>query len=130
MEHERSYKKSASDIFGQENQVITVTQDLFLANSRNQSNFIKLLCSKLGESGVVTSTAEGDADTLIVQTALAMVGHERNQVIVVGEDVDLLVLLIALSVNDRPNLFLFKLGRRLYQTGYITFYRYKIQTHS
>lgn len=111
MEHGRRYKKCAPDIVIHEEQPVTTTQELFLANSTNKTLFIKLLCGRLNHSGVVTSVAEGDADTLIVQTALSVVPEKNKRLVVVGEDVDLIVLLVALSNSYDSKLCLLKPGK-------------------
>ena len=67
-------------------------KDVFLANTRNKQMFISHLAAKLVEHGCIVRHASGDADRLIVMTAIEFSG--ASDVIVVGEDTDLLVLLL------------------------------------
>ncbi|VDI12837.1 Hypothetical predicted protein [Mytilus galloprovincialis] len=61
--------------------------------AENKQQFINLLSSKLSEKGCKTFHAPGDADTLIVQTAVSCAANGGQDVVLVGEDTDLLVLL-------------------------------------
>lgn len=64
---------------------------MFLRKSENKKNFIQLLSDTLQSRGCTTILAEGDADLLIVQTAVASAKDMKT--VLVGEDTDLLVLL-------------------------------------
>ena len=66
-------------------------KDLFLRNSENKQNFIKLLSDTLQDRGCTTILAEGDADLLIAQTAVTSAKDLKT--VLIGEDTDLLVLL-------------------------------------
>lgn len=87
---------------------IPVKQEDFLSNPTNKTNFISLLETKLQEKGIHTLQATDDADVLIVNTAVEQSTH--NSVAVVGEDVDLAVLLIA-STSPTRDIIMLKPGR-------------------
>ncbi|KAJ8671046.1 hypothetical protein QAD02_002305 [Eretmocerus hayati] len=82
--------------------------DKFLKNDRNKKKFIDLLTEKLESNECSTSIANEDADTLIVQTALALNGSGKN-VVIVGEDIDLLVILNQQATDD--SIFFLKPGK-------------------
>jgi hypothetical protein len=67
-------------------------KELFLANTDNKKQFIALLGQSLEQNGCTVLYARGDADTLIAKTAIDKSLH--GPVAVIGEDTDLLVLLI------------------------------------
>lgn len=90
------------------NTSIPVKQEDFLSNPTNKSQFISLLQIKLQENGIQTLQATDDADVLIVKTAVEQSTH--SSVAVVGEDVDLAVLLIA-STPPTQDILLLKPGR-------------------
>ena len=69
----------------------TARKDTFLANTESKKRFIAMLQRHLSESGCRTLQAEGEADVLIVKTAVdSAVTHPT---VLVGDDTDLLVLL-------------------------------------
>ena len=72
---------------------LQTTKTKIFANSKNKNRFINLLYKKLIENNFECAQAEGDADRLIVQTALDCLSPH---VVVVAEDIDVLVLLMAL----------------------------------
>ncbi|XP_053373150.1 uncharacterized protein LOC123533634 [Mercenaria mercenaria] len=66
-------------------------KEAFLRNTENKQNFLLLLGGFLSENGIKVIHASGDADCLIVQTAItSAINHDT---FVIGEDTDLLVLL-------------------------------------
>ena len=65
--------------------------------------FINLLAAKLVEHDCIVRHASGDADRLIVMTAIEFSGV--SDVIVVGEDTDLLVLLCYFAEPNTKRLF-------------------------
>ena len=70
---------------------ITMKREIFLANSTNKQRFINLLSDRLKSKGCETFHADGDADLLIVLTAVK--SAETMNTVLVGDDTDLLVLL-------------------------------------
>ena len=67
----------------------------------NKQKFITLLSQRLEEAGCVIQQARGDADVLIVQTTIASAA--QRETILVGDDTDLLVLLIHHANNVKQN---------------------------
>lgn len=82
---------------------MTAKED-FLGNKRNKKNLIQLLSLELHRNGIQTLIAEDDADVPIVETAFDQL-KTRTNVIVVGSDTDLLVLLVALAPNNEQIYF-------------------------
>lgn len=76
-----------------------------LSNLANKERFIGQLMSTLESAGISTFAATDDADLLIVQTAIDA-ANNYGKPVVVGHDIDLLTLLIALSPSDKDSRFL------------------------
>jgi len=85
--------------------VLTVAQMAYISNVQNKSRFIKILSTYLNNNGYTVIHAADDADTTIIKEAISRAQNE-SEAIVVGEDVDLLVLLIALTPEENNNIFL------------------------
>ncbi|GBO09400.1 hypothetical protein AVEN_220465-1 [Araneus ventricosus] len=85
------------------------SQGQFLANERNMVRFIDLLKKFLQEANVTVKQAVEDADVLIVETAVS-VKSQYDNIFVVGEGIDLSVLLTGLSPM-KENLFFRKCGK-------------------
>lgn len=68
-----------------------------------------MLKVKLENGGFKVKQAIEDADTLIVNTAIEA-SFENHPVVIVGEDVDLLVILTALT-GSNPNICFLKQGK-------------------
>lgn len=86
----------------EEDMPLNTTKEKFLGNSKNKNRFINLLCKKLSENNIEWSQAESDADRLIVQSAIDC---SFLHVVVVAEDIDVLVLLMVLSSDDKEKIF-------------------------
>jgi len=71
--------------------VLSLKKDDFLSNKVNKQRLINFLCGKLEMAGCSTFQAKGDADTLIVRTAVD--SAQLVDTVLVGDDTDLLVLL-------------------------------------
>ena len=71
---------------------LRMKKDAFLNNPENKQKFIDMLGECLTSAGVDVLHAQGDADCMIVQTVIKLA--ERNTTILIGEDTDLLVLLL------------------------------------
>ena len=78
----------------------TITQKAFLANSNNKARLIDKLRTELKPAGVLVKQDPADADLLIVSTALTLAQTEWKPVVVIGTDIDLLVMLISPSSSD------------------------------
>ena len=80
-----------------------------MSNKTNKQKFIMLLSDCLDQTGCETHHALGDADVLIVQTAIQ--SAMQCQTIFVGEDTDLIVLLCFDVTNSCYDIF-FKSEKR------------------
>ena len=83
--------------------MVRVPQQKFLSNDKNKIRFIKLLTTKMGNHNIQVLQAEEDADRLIITTAVTA-ASTYDIVVVVGEDIDLLIILTAIS-NQREILY-------------------------
>ena len=104
MTHQRrSAGKGSSTVTFQDGMKVTAKKDAFLSNTEDKKRFIVMLQRHLLESGGRTLQAEGDADVLIVKTALdSAVTHPT---VLVGDDTDLLVLLCYHTKADGNDLY-------------------------
>ncbi|KAJ8896091.1 hypothetical protein PR048_001433 [Dryococelus australis] len=105
----RGTSKTSVDVNFYENMLTTVQQENFLANEKNKTKLIELLVETLTARGIEVSTATRDTDGSIVRWGLNKV-TSHSSVVVIGEDVDLLVLLTAITPPDR-NVYFMKPGR-------------------
>lgn len=64
---------------------VSISQEMFLANRQNKAHLISILIEKFMENGFEVKQAEGDADTLIVNTAIE-VAKSGAFAAVVGDD--------------------------------------------
>ncbi|GBN69822.1 hypothetical protein AVEN_121511-1 [Araneus ventricosus] len=83
---------------------VPTNRQQFLANTHNKSRFISMLSEKLKADDIFVKQANNDADVLIIETALEK--FNTNTTIVVGEYVDLLIILTARTPTDRIIYFL------------------------
>ncbi|CAH1108526.1 unnamed protein product [Psylliodes chrysocephalus] len=113
--HFRSYRQDFARKFSRE----SFAQNKFLLNDRNKVRLIDMLKVHLEKNKTLTLQADEDADRLIVTTAIS-ISSSYEVVKIVGEDIDLLVLLCELSrdggdhilLTNRPNNIIFvKCGR-------------------
>ena len=91
--HERRAVKMAAAVQVDEFKPVSSSQDAFLANADNKSQFIALLGKHLSNSGHTVQYAVDDADTLIVSCPL-QTACQHGPVTVVDEDTDVLLLLV------------------------------------
>ena len=104
MTHQRrAAGKAGATVTFTENMNVTLKKDTFLANPKNKQRFINMLSRFLQEDNCPTFHDEGDADVLIVKTAVES-ARERNTVLV-GDDTDLLVLLCFYTRSDSFDLY-------------------------
>ena len=71
---------------------LSVTKDVFLNDTTNKQRFIALLGAKISKNNCTVYHAKLDAEFLIVQKAVETA--EYSNTVVVGDDTDLLVVLI------------------------------------
>ncbi|GBN69071.1 hypothetical protein AVEN_70799-1 [Araneus ventricosus] len=91
------------DVMFHEETVLQYTKEKLLANECNKKRFIELLKKALQKANICVQQAVEDADITIVNTAIS-VAPQYDYMRVVGEDIDLLVLLIALA-STHSNVF-------------------------
>ncbi|GBM48602.1 hypothetical protein AVEN_158173-1 [Araneus ventricosus] len=94
---------SSPDVMFQEETVLQYTKEKLLANECNKKRFIELLKKALQKANICVQLAVEDADLTIVNTAIS-VAPQYDYMRVVGEDIDLLVLLTALA-STHSNVF-------------------------
>ena len=93
VERLRRQKKSVGrEINFDLNTRLTVPQEKFLSNSKNKQRLINLLSRALVESDCSTALADEDADVLLVDSSIDLAKTGKD-VVLVGQDIDLLVLL-------------------------------------
>ena len=81
--------------------VCNTRKEQFLTNSNNKQAFVQYLGDILEKDGCQVLHAQGDADTLIVSTAVSCAVSKLT--VVIGEDTDLLVLLLHhADLRSRP----------------------------
>lgn len=83
---------------------IIISQESFLSNDKNKLRLISMLTEKFVKLGICVLQAEDDADTLIVHTAIQK-SNSYTQVGVIGEDVDLIIILLTLTTDDSQIIF-------------------------
>lgn len=95
---------------------ISFTPTAFLSNENNKNKLIQILCTELRSVGFTCAQAEEDADYLIIDTAIKIASADKT-VVVVGQDIDLLVLLTQLNVENK-NIFFCKVGTSTIKDAY------------
>ena len=72
--------------------VLQTKKEEFLTNPKNKQRFINMLGSRLEGEGCHVHHAEGDADFLVMKTAVECADHIDT--VVIADDTDILILLI------------------------------------
>lgn len=112
---------------------VPMKQEKFLFQTNNKDLLVKLIMEKLEAARVKSKQASEDADRLIVMTAI----EEKcidNPSAIIGNDVDLLDLMTALTPTNRTVYFI-KKGKlltddKLYASNdYVEFKRYILTAH-
>lgn len=98
-----------NEVIFEESTVIKMAQEKLLANDSNKRRLIAMICSAFQSQGIETDQAVEDADCKIVKVALEK-STSFQSVLIVGEDVDLLVLLNGLG-SVQKNVFFQKSSR-------------------
>lgn len=106
--YRRKEKFVAADVDISEDNLVTSTQKKFLSNIANKKKFVDLLSDYLRKRGINTSVASEDADLLIVKTAINLKRCRNESVTIVGNDIDLLIILISL-VSDDEIIYFYKM---------------------
>lgn len=102
----RTHNKSCPDVQFDPSMSLTVQKDKFLSNVNNKIRFIEYLKQALEKNKISVKQAVDDADVLIVHTALEKYSSNGPAVIVVAEDIDILVLITALTPVDQKIYFM------------------------
>lgn len=89
---------------------VPISQEKFLSNRRNKEKLINMLMEKLQAVNITAKQARDDADVLIIETAIEESKHGKTAVIV-GEDIDLLVILIGRTLFYDQEIFFRKVGK-------------------
>ena len=94
-EHQRriGWNKTSADIVVKTGNIAHGSQEAFLTNTKNKTQFVSLLTKHLQEEGNMGVICEEDADTQIAKVALELAVRNQN-VTVVCDDTDVIVLLI------------------------------------
>jgi hypothetical protein len=95
----RSAKSSCADVSVFSSALTGIPRETFLNNINNKKSFINLLIVNLENAGNKCLQAKADADRLIMTTAIDY-SHRGHPSVVIGEDTDLLVLLICLTSDS------------------------------
>lgn len=99
----RASGKVAATVTFTESMSITLKKDNFLSNPKNKQRFLMMLSQALQNAGCVTYHSDGDADLLIVKTAVE--SARTKTTVLVGDDTDLLVLLCYHASEDGCDLY-------------------------
>ena len=84
--------------------MITSQKDEFLNNKANKQRCIHYISDNLERAGCSVDHAKDDADVLIVLTAVASARHKET--VLIGDDTDLLLLLLHHAEMDAHDVFL------------------------
>ncbi|KAJ8685740.1 hypothetical protein QAD02_021533 [Eretmocerus hayati] len=87
-----------------------LSKDKYLSNEKNKNRLIQLLTEDLRAAGHTCEQADEDADTLIVNSAIRMSREMNVPAIIVGEDIDLLVILTQLA-DEHDLVYSFEPGK-------------------
>ena len=79
---------------------VTYNPVAFLHNKNNTSRLIEFISMDLQSNQFTVKQHTGDADTLIISTALLMEDERKQPVVVVANDADILVMLVCLSRSN------------------------------
>ena len=105
MTHQRRSKgQGGATVTFTESMHLTMRKDQFLVNKENKQRFINMLSTKLAQKNCKTYHASGDTDLLIVQKTVESAATVDT--VLIGDDTDLLILLIYHGSLDSRNLFL------------------------
>ena len=99
----RASGKAASTVTFTESMSVTLKKDNFLSNPMNKQRFLSMLSKALQNVGCIAHHANGDADLLIVKTAVE--SPRTSTTVLVGDDTDLLVLLCYHASEDGYDIY-------------------------
>ena len=94
----RSGGKTEPEVHFDPTMKLQVKKKNFLANQKNKQRLIHMLENRLERAGCEVHHARGDADLLIVETAIS--SAQLQDTVVVANDTDILILLIHYKTSD------------------------------
>ena len=100
----RQGNHKSSSINFTSNTVFNGNQEDFLCNTVNKEKLISSLSLELQNQGCKAIVCDGDADVMVVQTAIYL--GAKSNVTVIGEDTDLLVLLLYHAQKSEFNFYI------------------------
>lgn len=101
--HDRRQQKHHPKVSVTLETIFNGKKDEFLSNGHNKQRLINLISEKLKEHGCKVINTDGDADYHIVKAAIA--ASETQTTTLIGEDTDLLILLLYHMDPDRKTLY-------------------------
>jgi len=107
--HQRRQQKNHPKVSFTPATVFTGNKEEFLSQGCNKQGLINMISNKMREKGPTVINAEGDADYDIVQAAIA--ASENHTTTLVGEDTDLLILLLY-HMDSRKKTIYFRSDKR------------------
>ena len=103
---------------------LTITKEAFLTNVKNKKRFVHFLGGHLEASGCQVFHAKEDADLLIVNKTLEEA--ERKDAVLVGDDTDLLVLLLHHFSADNKRVFFAPEQKKVRKIEFGTYSKFKL----
>lgn len=101
--HLKRNKVAGREVYFTLEMKMTTRKEDFLSNTSNKVRFLRFLSTQLKSKGFTVKQASGDADYLIVSSALECA--TKKETVLIGEDTDLLVLLIHLCSTNHKTVF-------------------------
>lgn len=98
-----------------ETMAVPISQEKFLSSRLNKENLIDILVEKLKTVNIITKVASNDADAFTVETAIEE-SEKHRAAVIIGEDIDLLVILIGRAKYHEREIFFKKVGKDKIQT--------------
>lgn len=97
----RNHGVTSTKVYFTKSTPLATRKEKFLSNPENKQNFIFMLGNELEEKGYGVVYADSDADVLIVKSAIDLA--ITSDVAIIGEDTDILVLLLYYINSDHKH---------------------------
>jgi len=91
-----------------ESNTVPCSQDRFLSNQHNKTQFIKLISKYLKDDGQNVTNCDGDADTEIVSTVLRIASDTTKPVVVGADGTDIAMMLLYHWKNEFGDVIFFQ----------------------
>ena len=101
--HQRRSRIAGKEVSFTTDMTLTTKKEEFLSNQVNKSRFLHFLAKYMQERGFVVVQAKENADVPIVQTAID--SSQSSVTVVIGDDTDLLVLLLSCHARKVQHIF-------------------------